>query len=174
MLNTICDHGDSRWCCKVVSSFNNITCAIHFIPWERYGYTKTLGLGTLGRVELIVILGKYIEGVTVIEKVKLVPSGIALTKNVIYQIYGTTCDINSICTIRYNPHRCRITRAISNRNYKKHSTYIWKRKDDCGINCRYSKIVLFSVAAIVTGTIALVLIVIGHVGKGVVMSRMRN
>lgn len=174
MLNTICDHGDSTWRCKVVSSFNNITCAIHFIPWERYGYTKTLGLGTLGRVELIVILGKYIEGVTVIEKVKLVPSGIALTKNVIYQIYGTTYNINSICTIRYNPHRCRITRAISNRNYKKHSTYIWKRKDDCGINCRYSKIVLFSVAAIVTGTIALVLIVIGHVEKGVVMSRMRN
>lgn len=159
-----------------MSSFNNITCAIHFIPWERYGYTKTLGLGTSGRVELIVLFENILKVcVTVIEKVKLVPSGIALAKkNVIYQIYGTTCDINSTCSIRYNPHRCRITRAISNRNYKKHSTYIWKRKDDCGINCRYSKIVLFSVAAIVTGTITLVLIVIGHVEKGVIMSRMRN
>lgn len=35
-------------------------------------------------------------------------------------------------------------------------------------------IVLVSVAAIVTGTIAVVLIVVGHVGKGVVMSRMWN
>lgn len=37
-----------------------------------------------------------------------------------------------------------------------------------------ASIALVSVAAIVTGTIALVLIVVGHVGKGVVMSRMWN
>lgn len=159
----------------IVSNFNSIT-----IPLERYGYTRNHNTRVCcGRI--------YRKGVRYIRKSRIncnirkmycircdygrkswisaITSSTHRKKCNFTRIYCTTCDISSACSIRCTPHRCRITSAISNRYYKKQGTYIWKRRDAVAL------IVLVSVAVIATGMIALVLIVVGHVGNSVVMSR---